>query len=268
MTGFRPPIVAGVSGGVGTSTLALALHGRDADSATADADVLVCRSAAESLDRACRIADLAELGRYPVLAVLLDSTERRPPTRLTQLDGRWALVVPLPHVARWREVRDPYREAAGLLGAPRENLPRGLRVYAEAVARLAGAVADSGRLSTGAPAAPFTAPFTAQFTPPFTAQFTPPPTALTTAPALAFTPAPPAADLPPEHQVAPLHPAEPPRPVFGDPALALVPSPLREEPTFVPFVPTTPQSTMVPTADRGGAVLPELRPVRGIRVLG
>lgn len=147
MTTFRPPIVAGVSGGVGTTTLALALHGRDAGTDTAEADVLVCRSSVESLDRATRIADLARPGRYPVLLVTLDGTERRPPARLARLSDRWTTVVPVPHVAPWRELVDPYREAAGLLGASRAGLPRSVRSLLDAIARAAQATADSGRLS-------------------------------------------------------------------------------------------------------------------------
>jgi hypothetical protein len=154
VTGFRPPIVAGVSGGVGTTTLALALHGRDAGTDTAEADVLVCRSSLESLDRASRIADLAWPGRYPVLFVTLDSAERRPPARLARLGDRWTAVVPVPHVARWRELVDPYREAAGLLGSPRGELPRTVRSLLDAVARAAHIVADSGRLSAPAAAPP------------------------------------------------------------------------------------------------------------------
>jgi hypothetical protein len=148
---FRPPIVAGVSGGVGTTTLALALHGHDAGLDTAEADVLVCRSSVESLDRAARIADLAWPGRYPVLLVTLDGTERRPPARLARLHDRWTAVVPVPHIAPWRDLVDPYREAAGLLGSPRADLPRPVRALLDAIGRAARVVADSGRLS-GPPA--------------------------------------------------------------------------------------------------------------------
>ncbi|GAA4695076.1 hypothetical protein GCM10023215_35960 [Pseudonocardia yuanmonensis] len=153
MTGFRPPSVAGVSGGVGTTTLALALHGRDSGTgAGAEADIVVCRSSAESLDRAVRIADLVDPTAVPpVLAVTVDGADRRHPERLDELGPGWSAVVLLPHVGRWRGIVDPYREAAGLLGTPRERLPRALRPYLDAVARLARAVADSGRL--GRPAA-------------------------------------------------------------------------------------------------------------------
>lgn len=152
MSGYRPPIVAGVSGGVGTTILALALHGRDAGTDTAQADLLVCRSSVESLDRAARIADLAWPGRYPVLLVTLDGTERRPPARLARLHDRWTAVVPVPHVALWRELADPYREAAGLLGSPRAGLPRPVRALADAIRRAARVVAESGRLSGPPPA--------------------------------------------------------------------------------------------------------------------
>ncbi|MFR9806586.1 hypothetical protein ACL02T_30490 [Pseudonocardia sp. RS010] len=153
MTGFRPPSVAGVAGGVGTTTLALALHGRDSGTgAGLEADIVVCRSSAESLERAVRVADLLDPTAVPpVLAVTLDGGERRPPDRLDELGPGWAAVVVLPHVGRWRGVVDPYREAAGLLGRPRERIPRALRPYLDAVTRLARAVAESGRLTRPAP---------------------------------------------------------------------------------------------------------------------
>ncbi|GAA1869428.1 hypothetical protein GCM10009836_57500 [Pseudonocardia ailaonensis] len=158
--GFRPPVVAGVSGGVGTSTVALALHGRDAGAgATGDADVIVCRSSVESLERAARIADLLDPALpAPILAVTIDGAERRRPERLQELDPGWSGVVLLPHVARWRSVFDPYREAAGLLGTPPDQLPRVLRPYLLAVTRLARTVAGTGRLTGPAPAAPRSAP--------------------------------------------------------------------------------------------------------------
>ncbi|MCE0767467.1 hypothetical protein LWC35_31905 [Pseudonocardia kujensis] len=160
MTGFRPPSVAGVSGGVGTTTLALALHGRDGGTgAGIDADIVVCRSSAESLDRAVRIADLFDpTAAPPVLAVSVDGAERRHPERLDELGPGWAAVVLVPHVGRWRGIVDPYREAAGLLGTPRDRLPRALRPYLDAVTRLARAVADSGRLGRPAPATRSLAP--------------------------------------------------------------------------------------------------------------
>ncbi|GAA2878480.1 hypothetical protein GCM10010472_40340 [Pseudonocardia halophobica] len=153
MTGFRPPSVAGVSGGVGTTTLALALHGQDGGTgAGIEADIVVCRSSAESLDRAARIADLFDPTAVPpVLAVTVDGAERRHPERLDELGPGWAAVVLVPHVGRWRGIVDPYREAAGLLGTPRDRLPRALRPYLDAVTRLARAVADSGRLGRPAP---------------------------------------------------------------------------------------------------------------------
>jgi hypothetical protein len=153
MTGFRPPSVAGVSGGVGATTLALALHGRDSGAgAGIEADIVVCRSSAESLDRAVRIADLFDPTAVPpVLAVTVDGAERRHPERLDELGPGWAAVVLLPHVGRWRGLVDPYREAAGLLGTPRDRLPRALRPYLDAVTRLARAIADSGRLGRPAP---------------------------------------------------------------------------------------------------------------------
>ncbi|MFC5948615.1 hypothetical protein ACFQH9_10060 [Pseudonocardia lutea] len=272
MTGFRPPSVAGVSGGVGTTTLALALHGRDGGTgAGADADIVVCRSSAESLDRALRIADLFDPTAVPaVLAVTLDGAERRHPERLDELGPGWSAVVPLPHVGRWRGIVDPYREAAGLLGTPRERLPRALRPYLDAVARLARAVADSGRLGRPAPAGrPVPAP-------------------------LGHAPLPPLSPLPSQPVVtrarpAPIAPHREQRrvdvpaftsyrsfvPVGADGPLASVPRPAQvvpQRPVDVDRAPA-PSGTItaappepappVPTE----SLHPDLRPVRGIRIL-
>ncbi|GAA4536324.1 hypothetical protein [Pseudonocardia xishanensis] len=246
MTGFRPPIVAGVSGGVGTTTVALALHGTDAGTTTADADVLVCRSSAESLDRAARIADLAEPGRYPVLVVTLAGTERRPPPRVTDLEGYWAAVVAAPHVPRWAAIVDPYREVAGLLGSPRDQLPRALRGYLEALTRAARLVADSGRLTAPrpTPSLPTTPPTRRQPSPvePVHRPFVP----ALPIPAATTEPGPPA-----DRQVVRL---------MSDSWTATVPPPGHRDPGSR----STGLSTMEST---GCGELPELRPVRGIRVL-
>lgn len=163
MSAMRPPRVAGVCGGAGTTTVAQALHGVEEPCEPAGlpapaplhaaevADIIVCRSYAESLARAAHIADRIDpaTGPLPVLAVTLDSADRRwvRPLRLAELGPGWSAVVLLPHVRRWRDAPNPYAEAAGLISRQASGLPRELRPYAAAVSELARAVVDSGRLA-------------------------------------------------------------------------------------------------------------------------
>jgi hypothetical protein len=294
MTGFRPPIVAGVSGGVGATTLALALYGRDSGTgAGIEADIVVCRSSAESLDRAVRIADLFDPTAVPpVLAVTVDGAERRHPERLDELGPGWAAVVLLPHVARWRGIVDPYREAAGLLGAPRNRLPRALRPYLDAVTRLARAVADSGRLGHPAPNPTIRATTTA--TRPEQAAIATPPRLEQAAAVPLAPPAPPATTTPPPPEppaIAPPHRPEAPRPT-GEPPFAsyrsFVPvgadGPLTSVAVPRPSLVRRGRAAGAPAVDQGLAAAgthaapptaveptpashPDLRPVRGIRIL-
>jgi hypothetical protein len=162
VNGLRMPVVAGVGGGVGTSTVAVALRGRDARrdaraGSRLPADILVCRGTLESLRRAAAVLDGAGPGPRPVLAVMLDGTRapRRPlRARLDVLRPEVSAVVLLPAVRRWRDMADPFAEAAALLTQPVERLPRDLRAYARALRELATAVAASGRLQ--GPPAPHT----------------------------------------------------------------------------------------------------------------
>jgi hypothetical protein len=149
VSGLRPPTVAGVGGGVATTTLAVALHGRDAGRAHEGADILACRGRPDSLRRAAAVLERTGPGPRPVLAVTLDGARApRGPVRvrLDQLATVVSAVVLLPDVGRWRSIVDPLPEVATLLVAPMEDLPRPLRTYAAALGELAAAVAASGRL--------------------------------------------------------------------------------------------------------------------------
>ncbi|MCW0213051.1 MAG: hypothetical protein OJJ54_06815 [Pseudonocardia sp.] len=159
MSGFRIPVVAGVSGGVGTTTVALALHGRDGGTEVGAADVVVCRCTAESLSRAGRLSATLGGGPPPVLAVTGGPARRG---RVADLLGDalpgWSAVIELPTVTRCFALDDPYAEVRGLLGTQRETLPRPVRAYAAALGRLARAVAESGRLAGPAPRRPASGP--------------------------------------------------------------------------------------------------------------
>jgi hypothetical protein len=158
VSALRAPVVAGVGGGVGTTTLAVALRGHDAGrESAAGADILVCRGTVDSLHRAAAVLEHAGREPRPVLAVTLGGTRAARGVLRAQLQllepGVSALVL-LPHVRRWRTLADPFAEVASLLVEPVDRLPRPLRAYTAALRELAGAVAASGRLSRSVPAGP------------------------------------------------------------------------------------------------------------------
>ena len=103
------PWVAGVGGGVGTSTIAAALEAVDAGRYRLGqpVHVLVCRMTEGSLHRA-QVA-LASAPFRPVLAVVADSPgawlSRTMRSQLRMCEGYRAGVVTVPVVATWRDVR-------------------------------------------------------------------------------------------------------------------------------------------------------------------
>jgi hypothetical protein len=151
VSALRAPVVAGVAGGVGVSTVAAALRAVDAGRATASADIVVCRATGESLCRAARLAVPAGGGLRPVLAVTGGPVPSAGTALLEPLRDGFAAVVVLPEVRAWREVEDPGAQAAQLLARPADLLPRRLRAHAEALRALAAAVVASGRLRAQAP---------------------------------------------------------------------------------------------------------------------
>jgi len=150
----RVPVVAGVAGGVGCTTVAVALRAWDGGRCTpaGDADVWVSRGTAESLSLAATLAGRPD-GRQqqPVLAVTTDGRPL-PPELLAPLERRFGRIVPLPHVERWVDRADHLAEVAMLLTRPSDRLPRALRPYAAALRILAEAVTASGRLHPRSPA--------------------------------------------------------------------------------------------------------------------
>jgi len=151
VTAMRAPVVAGVGGGVGTTTVAAALRGHDAGRVTAGwPDILVCRGTLDSLSRAAAVLETADPEAFPVLAVTLDAarTTRQPiRAHLELLEPDLGALVVLPYVRRWATLGDPVAEAAHLLAAPADRLPRPLRMYAAALRELVEAVTASGRLA-------------------------------------------------------------------------------------------------------------------------
>lgn len=131
--------MAGVAGGVGTTTLAAAVRGLDRGVFVGrPVDVLVCRATGDSLIRAGHAAALVQelTGKAPVVAVTAadaSGPSRPVSARLRLLQPNTAAVVVLPFVRRWRDIGVPLDEARTLLSVPRAELPRPLRRYAAAV---------------------------------------------------------------------------------------------------------------------------------------
>jgi hypothetical protein len=150
VTAVRRPVIAGVTRGSGTSTLAAALHTIDggllAPGTAGEVDVLVCRSDELSLRQAATLA-CAPSGPRPVLVLagIAPGAPVPPPV------GRFGAVVALPHVRRWRGSPDARAEAAAVLAYPPERLPPDLRGYAAALHRIVAALVGSGQLQRGVP---------------------------------------------------------------------------------------------------------------------
>jgi hypothetical protein len=159
---MRAPVVAGVGGGVGTTTVAVGLRGHDAGRVAGlppghRPDILVCRATSDSVHRAAAVLDEPGHEPPPVLAVTLMGVRApRGPLRgrLELLEADTAALVLLPHVRRWAALVDPLGEAAQLLVEPVAQLPRPLRAYAAALRELAAAVANSGQLGHDAGSGP------------------------------------------------------------------------------------------------------------------
>lgn len=149
--------VAGVSGGVGTTTVATALGAADRGIFVGRRiDVLVCRSNAESLIRVARAAQVLHHDNYNVVLAISSTDPARPSralmARVRLLEPNAAGVVLLPYVARWRDLTAPLDAVRGLLSRRPTELPRALRGYA-------GAISDLARLAgRQAPPTPRSAP--------------------------------------------------------------------------------------------------------------
>ncbi|WP_219413308.1 hypothetical protein [Pseudonocardia nigra] len=148
----RTPVIAGLSGDAGTSTLAAALHARDAGPLDGAADVIACRGTDAALRQAAVLAG-APTGPHPVLAVLLEPglPTDGVATRLSALQPRFGAVVTLPHVGRWHGAPTPSEEAAAVLALPAHHVTRPLRAYAAALRLVVAAVVGSGLPARSAP---------------------------------------------------------------------------------------------------------------------
>jgi hypothetical protein len=147
----RVPLIAGVEPGVGTSTLAAALHAEDGGLLGQEADVVVCGSAAPSLRAAAEVICPGR-GPRPVLAIVVDPVAGPVSAPLPPvLSTRFATIVQIPHVHGWDGHEAPDEEAAAVLAETPDQLDPTLRPYSAALRAVVAALVDSGQLSRGTP---------------------------------------------------------------------------------------------------------------------
>ena len=113
------PAVVGVAGGVGTSTVAAALGGRDLGVFTGrPAEVVVCRATVASVLPAGRVAALCPRPVVAVTAVDTGKLSAALRSRLALLEPHTAAIVVLPWVPSWHDLVDPLQELRDQLTAP------------------------------------------------------------------------------------------------------------------------------------------------------
>lgn len=133
------PLVAGVGGGVGTTTLALALQAIDCGvyHGGTVVDVLVARATMYSLR--CAQQALAAAPEPPILAVVGDGSRSSLPShtraRLRMTEAHVSAIVMVPFVADWPDVDTPHEDAAEVLTVM-NPVPKSLREFAEALYQL------------------------------------------------------------------------------------------------------------------------------------
>jgi hypothetical protein len=161
----RLPAVVGVAGGVGTSTVAAALGGRDLGVFTGrPAEVVVCRATVASVLLAGRVAALCSRPVVAVTAVDAGKLSAALRSRLALLEPHTAAIVALPWVPSWHDLVDPLQELRGQLTRPVGELPRPVAGYLTVLAAIHAAlrtVASSELRSPAVPGRPDTAPLSA-----------------------------------------------------------------------------------------------------------
>ena len=176
MTALRPPVIAGITRGTGTSTVALALHGVDGGvwaGPEGGADVLVADRSAMR-----RLGSLGPrpAGPRPVLAIVdvaggstwpggaQPGPDEAALTREAVLAALgpaapcFARVVPVPPVPAVRTGAFPAPALAGLLACDAAHLDGPERLLAAALREIADALVAEGRLTTGRATTPHFVP--------------------------------------------------------------------------------------------------------------
>jgi hypothetical protein len=148
---LRIPVITGLGHDTGTSTVAAALHGRDAGVRAAAADIVVCRGGGESM-RAAEALRPAPFGLRPVLALTHPGAAPAAVRgRVRRLGSRFAAVVELPHVPRWQVLGAAPAAAGELLGLETAELEPAVAAYTHALRELVAAVLAGGQLSEPMP---------------------------------------------------------------------------------------------------------------------
>jgi hypothetical protein len=147
----RRPVIVGLSRGIGTSTLAAALHATDGallrPGTAGEADVLLCPADAVSLRNAAALA-CAPSGPRPVLVI---AGTPGPPAAPPRAVHGFTAGLALPHLARWAGRADARGAAGAVLAFPPEALPGDVASYAAALRDLVEALTASGVLRRTAP---------------------------------------------------------------------------------------------------------------------
>jgi hypothetical protein len=159
----RAPILTGVAGGVGTTTIGVVLGSGDRGryQAGLSVDVLACRSTAASL-AAALIAVQSAPGR-PVLLVVADAPGKTPKTaaaRMRMVEAHTTAVISLPWVEQLRESDTPAQDLAAAVRAaqpPKWALPA-RAAFAELLTALVPLLRSPDPNTRRAPRVP--APFT------------------------------------------------------------------------------------------------------------
>lgn len=139
---MRAPLVCGVAGGVGTTTIVAGLQARDLGVyRSGPVDIVVCRSTSTSVAAAHRVVNTVP-GK-PVLVVVPDGPLRTPAAaraRLTMVGPHITALVAMPYVQRWREIDTALEQAGLVLRVPPEQVPKWLRPWLAALKQIVDAV--------------------------------------------------------------------------------------------------------------------------------
>lgn len=138
---MRAPLVCGVAGGVGATTIAAALQAQDVGIyCGGPVDIVVCRTTSSSVAAAHCVVNAAP-GK-PVLVVVADGPLRMPApakARLTMVEPHLTALVMMPFVARWREIDQAFEQAVAALRYPNQ-VPKWLQPWAGALGQVMAAV--------------------------------------------------------------------------------------------------------------------------------
>lgn len=148
--------MAGVAGGVGTTSVAAALGAADGGVFRMGypVDVLVCRDTVVSLGSAHRLVNAA-VGK-PLLVIVASTpqaTPRAATARIEFVRPHVHSVHTVPFVGRWREVTDPWSQAGGVARFP-DQVPKWLRAFSQQIHEIHQPLVERLRASPADPRVP------------------------------------------------------------------------------------------------------------------